>query len=116
MRRLFTILVLAVFHLAASIYFVTMAFMDTMSRFDAGAARSLGQSITLVMARTLTFPLVWLLDLMPSSRGDDRALTTVIVCANSLLWGVVTYTGFSWLSGRLKARRAGSATSPSEKA
>lgn len=95
----------AVFHLATSIYFVAMAFMDTMSRLNTAGGETAGQRITELLARILTFPLVWLLDLVPAA-GEDRTLVTVVVCANSLVWGAVVYTGFYWLLRRLKARRS----------
>jgi hypothetical protein len=113
MRRLFATLVLAVFHLAASIFFVANAFMDAMSRFEMGGPESAGQKITVVMARILTFPLVWLLDWFPDARESSQAVTVAIVCANSLLWGAAVYAGFSRGSRWVKARRAREGTSPS---
>lgn len=104
LRRLLAILVLAVFHLATSIYFVTMAFMDGMTRFELGQPLGLGQRITATMARVLTFPLVWLLDLLPNAREDDRLVVALIVCGNSLLWGAAVYAGFRWILRRVRAR------------
>ena len=112
LRRLLTILVLAVFHLATSIYFVAMAFMDAMTRFDTGAPLTTAQRINGSMARILTFPLVWLLDILPDRGPEGRALDTVIFSLNSLLWGAAVYLGFWLLRKRILARRALQPPSP----
>ncbi|MEP7324872.1 MAG: hypothetical protein ABI836_02895 [Gemmatimonadota bacterium] len=112
LRRLLAILVLAVLHLATSIYFVTMAFMDGVSRLDLGRPQGTGQRLTAAMARILTFPLVWLLDLFPATQGNDRPFVVLLVCGNSVLWGAVVYAGFRWIVRRIKARRVAQPTSP----
>jgi len=106
LRRLLAILVLAVFHLAASIYFVATAFIDSMVRFDTNAVMTTGQRFSAAMASSLTFPLVWLVDVIPGGWGRDGGWDVVLFCANSLLWGAAAYGGFRWIARRARAGSA----------
>lgn len=115
LRRLLIILVIAVFHLATSIYFVAMAFLDGMARFDTNAAPTTGQHITSAIASILTFPLVWLVDLMPGSWTRDSDWDVVLFMANSLLWGATVYFGVRWAVGKYRATHPGQATTPAAK-
>jgi hypothetical protein len=112
LRRLLVILVVAVFHLATTIYFVAMAFMDGMTRFDTGSAVTTMQRITAALARILTFPLVWLLDVLPSRGAETHTLDTVVFSLNSLLWGAAVYGGFWGLNRWLRKRRSAQADNP----
>lgn len=112
LRRLLAILVLAIFHLATTIYFVAMAFMDGMTRFDTGSGFTTMQRLNAAMARILTFPLVWLLDRLPNRGAENHTLDTVIFSLNSLLWGAAVYGGFWGLNRWLRKRRSAQADNP----
>lgn len=112
LRRVLAILVVAIFHLATSIYFVATSFIDAMTGFDTGASLTAAQRFNDIMARILTFPLVWLFDLLPNSTWESSALPPLVFTLNSLLWGAVVYFGFRWLNKVLRARRAPQPESP----
>lgn len=100
-KKLFTIVILSVGHIVATVLVFFAAVGDTMGRFDTGAPASVGSILLQRVAATLLFPVAtaayrahWM--------GAGYAGWAPVVL-NSVLWGTALFSG--WRAMRVRMRR-----------
>ena len=103
MKRLSIISLVAVCHLALSVFIGLRLFSMGMSRFDTGAPPSPLEHIVVTANSVLTFPLVFLVMRVPGNLFPGL-FGYIPFAANSILWAVCLYWIGAFLYKRLTKR------------
>jgi hypothetical protein len=89
MKATVSILGISALHFVAGFLAFGIAFSHSMQRFDHGGGRTLSHTVSDVAVDVLWFPFLLLASIIGFEGGG--VAEWILLCVNSLLWGVVIY-------------------------